>query len=75
MGISLNQFVEENVGKRLANPDGSNEGQCVSLVQQYLYQCLDIPYKARGHAKEWVNLPSDIAVRVTDGPKSGDIIV
>lgn len=79
MGITLNQFVQENVGKKLDVPGGSpNEdllGQCVSLVQQYLYQCLDIPYKARGHAKEWVNLPSDIAVKVTDGPKSGDMIV
>lgn len=75
MAISLNQFVDDNVGKKLANPDGSNLGQCVSLVQQYLFQCLDIPFERHGNAKDWVNLPSNLAVKVTDGPKAGDIIV
>ena len=75
MGISLNQFVTNNEGLELANPDGSYPGQCVSLVQQYLLQCLDIPFERRGNAKDWVNLPANIAVEVTDGPKAGDLII
>jgi CHAP domain. len=75
MAISLNTFIENSIGKKLSNPNGSYPGQCVSLVQQYLYQCLDIPFQARGNAKDWVNLPSDIAVSATGTPKAGDIVV
>lgn len=38
----------------VANPNGSYPGQCVSLIQQYLNQCYDVPYKARGNAKDFV---------------------
>lgn len=75
MAISLNQFVTNNIGKILSNPDGSVPGQCVSLVQQYLYQCLDIPFTPRGHAKNWVNLPASIATKQTGTPKAGDIVI
>lgn len=79
MGISLSDFVQNNIGKKLDIPGGSENqyllGQCVSLVQQYLYQCFDIPYESRGHAKNWVNLSSNIAVKATDTHKAGDIIV
>lgn len=77
MAISLDQFVDENFGKILANPDGSYLGECVSLVQQYLYQCLDIPFEPRGNAKEWLTNEKALAIAtiVSGLPKSGDIIV
>ncbi len=50
MAISLNQFANENFEKKLANPNGSYPGECVSLIQQYLYQRLDIPFQNRGKA-------------------------
>lgn len=43
--------------KSVANPEPNNKykGQCVSLIQQYLYLVLNIPFKARGNAKDWAN--------------------
>lgn len=39
----------------VANPEPDNwfKGECVSLIQQYLYQVCGIPFKARGNAKDW----------------------
>ena len=34
-------------------PDYGFKGQCVSLIQQYLYNVCGIGFKARGHAKDW----------------------
>jgi len=74
MTISLSKFVENNIGKKLANPNANLDN--VFLLYNNIYtNCLDIPYKARAHAKEWVNLPSNIAKKATDGLKAGDIIV
>ena len=36
-------------------PNYKYKGQCVSLIQQLLYQVLGIPFKARGNAKDWAN--------------------
>jgi len=36
---------------------GSYKGQCVSLIQQYLNKVFDVPYVARGHAKDWASNP------------------
>jgi len=52
---SLQQFREWAVKNgKVANPDGSYKGQCVSLIQQYLKQVFGIPYKPRGNAKDFV---------------------
>ena len=77
MTVSLEAFTNGNTGQRLANPDGSYKGECVSLVQQYLYQCLGIPYVARGNAHQWRSslVYAGIAYEVTGTPQRGDIIV
>lgn len=68
---SLQQFREWAVKNgKVANPDGSYKGQCVSLVQQYLVQVFGIPFRARGNAKDFV--PPGF-VRVSS-LKPGDII-
>ena len=36
-------------------PDFGFKGECVSLIQQYLYQVCGIKFKARGNAKDWAN--------------------
>lgn len=65
--------------KSVANPkpDYSHKGQCVSLVQQYLYQVHNIPFKARGHAKSWANniIQGWQKLDKNTTLKAGDIIV
>lgn len=41
----------------VANPEPDNwfKGQCVSLIQQYLYRVFNKPFKAHGNAKAWTN--------------------
>ncbi len=54
MAKSLQQYREWAVSKkRVANPDGSYPGQCVSNIQQYLLQVFGIPFKPRGNAKDF----------------------
>lgn len=51
---SLQQFREWAVkNKSVATPAGTFKGQCVSLVQQYLKQVFNIPFQARGNAKDF----------------------
>lgn len=39
-------------------PNYKYKGQCVSLIQQYLYQVFGMQFKARGNAKDWAyNIP------------------
>lgn len=54
--ISLQAFREWGVAVRqVANPQvGTYPGQCVSWIQQYLWQVFGIPYVARGNAKDFV---------------------
>lgn len=76
--LGLNSFVQNNTGKRLANPvTGSYPGQCVSLVQQYLDQCLDISYTPRGDAKDWIRtIPAAGLGRISgEQPKFGELVV
>lgn len=58
---------------RVGNPQvGTYIGQCVSLIQQYLYLCFCVDYAPRGNAKDFV--PPKFH-RVTDGTiQKGDII-
>ena len=72
MAISLDEFCEWAIGTgQVSNPNGSYPGQCVSLIQQYLYRCYDIPYAPRGNAKDF--MPPRFH-RVGDAPRPGDII-
>lgn len=74
--ISLKEFIEKHTGKAVANPEeGSFKGECVSLVQMYLYECFGIGFKARGNAKDYCNtlIKEGLAKKVTS-PKYGDII-
>jgi len=54
--ISLEKFIEKTKGKKLALPWNSKKqvGQCVSLIQHYIKDCLEQPAKARGNAKDWI---------------------
>ena len=74
--ISLKQFILNTQGTKQPTPWGTCIGQCVSLVQQYITQCLGQPAKARGNAVDW----DETYVRqglgtITDSPRYGDLIV
>ena len=63
----------------VANPAPNNKykGQCVSLIQQFLYLVFGMPFKARGNAKDWIyNVPEGFTKL---GPnvalQPGDILV
>lgn len=61
-----------NQGGHIGNPGvGNYAGQCVSLVQQYLNQVFDVPYQARGNAKDFV---PPTFTRVSGSPQPGDIL-
>ena len=74
--MTLDNFINLTKGLKMALPNGNQKGQCVSLVQQYLIQVFDIPFKARGHAKDFGKsiVKEGLAIEVSDAIK-GDIIV
>ena len=79
MRKSLEKFIEETKGTRVDVPwasDGHLKGQCVSLIQQYISQCLDQSAKARGNAIDWIQsyVNEELGHTVSD-QKTGDIIV
>lgn len=56
MGMSLDAFDRwaQRQGA-VGNPQvNTYRGQCVSLVQQYLWHCYGLPYKPRGNAAQFV---------------------
>lgn len=61
------------------NPDGYNsyDGECVSLIQQYLNKVFGIPFQAHGHAKDWqYNVPAGFTKLSADTKlERGDILV
>lgn len=57
-----------NIGNPLVN---TYRGQCVSLVQQYLYRVFAIPYAPRGNAKDFV--PPNFS-KVSGSPRAGDVV-
>ena len=80
--MNLREFEDWAISKgSVANPPPNYKykGECVSLIQQLLYRVLDIPFKARGNAKEWATnadvlshfnkLSSNVSL------KPGDILV
>lgn len=77
--ISLEKFIEKTKGTRVDVPwesDGHLKGQCVSLIQQYLVQCLEQPAKPRGNAKDWIEtyVAEGLGTIATELRK-GDILV
>jgi len=64
---------------QVANPPPNNKflGECVSLIQQYLYRVFGIPFQAHGHAKDWeYNVPNGFTKLPAITPlQKGDILV
>jgi hypothetical protein len=74
--MNLYEFINKTIGTIQQLPNGGRPGQCVSLVQQYLIQCYDIPFKARGDAKDFgTSLVSDGLAIEVQVPAKGDLIV
>lgn len=76
--MNLKEFGDWALAQEsVANPPPNNKykGQCVSLIQQYLYRVFGIPFQAHGNAKDWAyNIP-DGFTKVSGIPQKGDIIV
>ncbi len=78
--MNLSEFCNWGLAQgSVANPapNYKYKGQCVSLIQQYLYQVFGMPFKARGNAKDWeYNIPSGFT-KLSSNTKlqNGDILV
>lgn len=64
----------------VANPPPNNKykGQCVSLIQQYLYKIFGKSFKAYGNAKDWANnYPTSYFTKLSKSTKlqPGDVLV
>ncbi|MEG0873052.1 MAG: CHAP domain-containing protein, partial [Clostridia bacterium] len=78
--MNLREFGSWALNQRsVANPSPNfkYKGQCVSLIQQYLYQVFGMPFQAHGNAKDWAN---NVPANFTKLPAStklqrGDILV
>lgn len=76
--ISLDEFIKNTKGKKIDVPwsNGKLKGQCVSLIQQYINQCLNQPMKARGNAKDWIySYPNEKLGKIVTTKRRGDILV
>ena len=74
--MTLSEFIKNTKGTKVALPNGNQNGQCVSLIQQYLIKCYNIPFKARGHAKDFgKSLVSEGLAKEVINATYGDIIV
>lgn len=73
MAWSVEHFTNDMLASgQVGNPQvGTYVGQCVSLVQQYLYLCYGVNYAPRGNAKDFI--PPKFH-RVNREPKAGDIV-
>lgn len=64
---------------QVSNPPPNNKypGQCVSLIQQYLYRVFNIPFTTHGNAKDWANnVPNGFSkLSTSEKLKAGDILV
>lgn len=63
----------------VGNPtkENSYKGECVSLIQQYLYRVFNMPFKPYGNAKDWENnYPSNFQKLASNtNIQKGDILV
>lgn len=74
--MNLYEFINKTIGTIQKLPNGGAIGQCVSLIQQYLIQVFNIPFKARGNAKDFGSslVKDGLAIEV-QVPSRGDLIV
>jgi len=80
LNMNLKEFENWAVAqKQVGNPNAevSYKGECVSLIQQYLSKVHNIPFKARGNAKDWANIQIEGFDKLSpnNALKSGDILV
>ena len=78
--MNLKEFENWAVAqKQVGNPntEESYKGECVSLIQQYLSKVYNIPFKARGNAKDWANIQIEgfEKLSLNNALKPGDILV
>lgn len=79
--MNLEAFGSWALGQgSVANPEPNNKykGECVSLVQQYLYRVFNKPFQAYGNAKDWANnYPKDYFTKLNAnaGYQRGDVLV
>ena len=77
--MNLKEFQEWAIKQvSVGNPEtNSYKGQCVSLIQQYLYRVFNIPYRPRGNAIDWQNLNISEFKKISPNEKleKGDILV
>lgn len=78
--MNLREFGEWALKQgQVANPEPNYKylGECVSLVQQYLYKVFGIPFEAHGNAKDWANnVPKEFNKLSSNTElKRGDILV
>jgi len=78
--MNLKEFENWAVAqKQVGNPntEESYKGECVSLIQQYLSKVYNIPFKARGNAKDWANIQIEGFEKLSpnNALKPGDILV
>ena len=80
MKKSLEKFIEETKGTQVdvpwVNEPSKLKGQCVSLIQTYIQECLEQPAQARGNAVDWIQsyVNEGLGYTVAD-QKTGDLIV
>ena len=76
---TLEKFIEETKGTQVDVPwetDGHLKGQCVSLVQCYISECLEQPAQPRGNAVDWIETYVEEGLgHTTADQKTGDLIV
>lgn len=77
---TLEHFIERTKGTAVDFPnvdhDTNLKGQCVTLVQNYIYSCLGQPYTARGDAKDWIyTYVNEGLGHTSSDQQDGDIIV
>lgn len=76
---SLEKFIEETKGTSVDVPwesDGHLKGECVSLVQCYISECLEQPAEPRGNAADWiVTYTVEGLGKTVSDQKTGDLIV
>ena len=78
--MNLIEFEQWSLSQgSVGNPttEESYKGECVSLIQQYLSKVFNIPFKARGNAKDWANIVIEGFNKFAPDNvlKPGDIIV
>jgi len=83
--LTLNEFIKKYLGKTLGYPEGSFQGECLSLAKWYIKECFGFnppPSGSNSAYGYWSNFPSPLGQFFTKVentptgiPKRGDIIL